>query len=80
VGATIGLAAGEGLRGALAGAAIGGGVAAATDKGYKGRRARDGAKKGAAAGAVIGVLAGDGLSGAIKGAVVGGAAGALIKH
>lgn len=80
VGAAIGLAAGQGLKGAITGAVVGAGVAAVTDDGRGGRRAREGARKGVAVGAVIGAVAGDGLKGAIKGAVVGGAAGAVLNR
>ncbi|WP_182076150.1 YMGG-like glycine zipper-containing protein [Deefgea sp. CFH1-16] len=80
IGGVLGLAAGNGLKGALGGAAIGGGLAAVSSDGYRGRRAQRGAKKGAVVGAVIGGIAGNGLRGALKGAIAGGAAGAIINH
>lgn len=78
LGATAGLLSGDGINGALKGAALGAGVGAITERGYRGQRARKGAKIGAAAGAVVGVLSGDGIEGALKGAVVGGAGGAIL--
>lgn len=80
IGGVLGVAAGKGLRGALGGAVVGGGVAAISDDGYRGKQARKAAVRGAVAGAVIGGIAGDGLRGALKGAVVGGSAGAIIGH
>lgn len=80
IGGALGLAAGKGIRGALGGAVVGGGIAAITDDGYRGKRARKAAVRGAVVGAVIGGIAGDGMRGALKGAVVGGAAGAIIRH
>lgn len=80
IGGVLGLAAGKGIRGAIGGAVVGGGIAAVTDDGYRGKRARKAAVRGAVAGAVIGGIAGNGLRGALKGAVVGGAAGAIIRH
>lgn len=80
IGGVIGLAAGNGLKGAIGGAVVGGGLAAVTDNGWKGRRSRQAAGKAAVVGAVIGGVAGNGLRDALKGAVVGGAAGAMLSR
>ena len=57
---------------------VGSAVLAATDGGYRGRRAREGAEEGCRRGrGDRGARGSEGLEGAIKGAVVGGAAGAL---
>lgn len=78
LGAGVGLLTGNGIKGAIGGAVIGGGLGAVTERGWRGHRAREGAKTGAVLGAGLGLLTGNGIDGAIKGAVVGGAGGAIL--
>ncbi|WP_168929205.1 hypothetical protein [Crenobacter intestini] len=79
LGAGVGLLTGNGLKGAIGGAVVGGGLGAVGQKGYKGHKARQGAKTGAVLGAGLGLLSGNGIEGALKGAVIGGAGGALLN-
>lgn len=80
IGGGAGLIFGDGLGGALKGAAIGGAVAKVTTPGPEGKAARRSARTGAIIGGGAGLVFGHGLGDVLEGGLIGGVVGSLFGH